>query len=279
MEANANGDVGLRFGKDNDETGEKAFDPKVGLYGKASANKSYTQTYDHRPGHEGEYSLTIGYEGSIGGGVNAVFAGVGGTGKYNGTITYNFKPGPDGKPALSSVTINQVTSGNVTVSVSNGPANKKDQKDNKTGTASGEASGSQAHVTKTTIQVTDANRAVVEGWAAANLYGSANGGDVFVPGNLLDPSVPTPGDPMGQVMYEGATSSHTVYDVKNGKFALGGEVALGLKLGAGFSFSNEDQNVVSSTYLESPTGPGAPRLRRNNDVCDGQSAGNTGGGA
>ena len=264
-EALANGDAGLRLGKDNKETGEKSLNLNAGVYAKASGSKSFTRTEDHRPGHEGEYSLTYGYEGTIGGGVNAVFVGVGGNGNYNGTITYNFKPGPDGNPALTSVTFNQVTSGDLTWSGTNGPVNKID---NKKGTVSGEGSGKHAHVTKTTIEVTDANRAVVESWAAHNREASLYGGDLLVPGNILDPSTPTPGDPMGQAMYEGATSSHTVYDVKNGKFALGGEVALGLKLGAGFSFSNEDQNVVSSTYLASPSSPGAPRQRQDNLVCE-----------
>ena len=51
-------------------------------------------------------------------------------------------------------------------------------------------------------------------------------------------------------------------------FSLGGEVALGLKLGGGFSITNEDQKVASSTYLASPSAPGAPRQRDNNLVCD-----------
>ena len=276
-EALANGDAGLRLGKDNKETGEKSLNLNAGVYAKASGSKSFTRTEDHRPGHEGEYSLTYGYEGTIGGGVNAVFVGVGGNGNYNGTITYNFKPGPDGQPRLSSVTFNQVTAGELEWNLGSIPGSKVGA-GNVTG--GGEGTDKHTHVTKTTIEVTDANRTVVEGWAAANMTAAGTGAEMLLlPSNILDPSVPAPGDPMGQVLYEGATSSHTVYHVDSNTFSLGGEVALGLKLGAGFSFSNEDQNVVSSTYLESPTGPGAPRLRRNNDVCDGQSAGNTGGGA
>ena len=276
-EGHANGDVGLRFGHDNEDLGEEAFNPNAGVFAKATASTTYTRTEDHRSGHEGEYSLTYGYEGSIGGGLNAVFAGVGGNGKYNGTITYSFKPGPDGQPRLSSVTFNQVTAGELEWNLGSIPGSKVGA-GNVTG--GGEGTDKHTHVTKTTIEVTDANRSVVEGWAAANMTAAGTGAEMLLlPSNILDPSVPAPGDPMGQVLYEGATSSHTVYHVDSNTFSLGGEVALGLKLGAGFSFSNEDQNVVSSTYLESPTGPGAPRLRRNNDVCDGQSTGNTGGGA
>ncbi|QPL05011.1 hypothetical protein [Actinomyces respiraculi] len=277
----ANGDAGLRFGKDNEETKEKSVNPNVGLYAKASYDKSLTVTRDHRPDHEGEYSLTTTYEGTIGGGANAVFVGVGGTGSYTGTITYNFKPGPNGLPQLSSVTFNQITSGDLTWTGSNKPLNKVGDKE---GTASGEGTLKQSHVTKTTLEVTDANRAVVTQWAAQNLENSAEdyqrglisppGMDIpasnvaLIPANILDPSAPAPDDPMGQALYEGATSSHTVYDVDSSKFSLSGSVALGVKLGLGYSSSQEDQSVVSSTYLASPSAPGAPRQREANPVCN-----------
>lgn len=276
-----NADAGLRSGKDNKETKEKSVNPNVGLYAKASYDKSLTVTKDHRPDHEGEYSLTTTYEGTIGGGANAVFVGVGGTGSYTGTITYSFKPGPNGLPQLSSVTFNQTTSGDLTWTGSNKPLNKLG---NKEGTASREGTLKQSHITKTTLEVTDANRAVVTQWAAQNLESSVEdyqrglisppGMDVpalgvaRIPANILDPSAPAPDDPMGQALYEGATSSHTVYDVDSSKFSLSASVNLGARLGLGYSSSQEDQNVANSTYLASPSAPGEPRQRKDNLACN-----------
>ena len=225
-----NGDAGLRVGKDNEETGEKSTNLNAGLYAKASHGESATLTFDHRPGHEGEYSLTTTYEGTIGGGINAVFVGLGGAGSYTGAITYNFRSGPDGLPQLSSVTFNQTTTGDLTWTGTSGPIG---QSDDTKGKFSGEATSAQSHVTRTTLEVTDANRAVVEQWAAQNLENSAEdhhrrsisppGTDLphpnvaLIPANILDPSAPVPDDPMAQAMYEGATSSHTVYDVLPGR--------------------------------------------------------------
>ena len=276
-----NGDAGLRVGKDNEDTGEKSTNLNAGLYAKASHGEAATLTFDHRPGHEGEYSLTTTYEGTIGGGINAVFVGLGGAGSYTGAITYNFRSGPDGLPQLSSVTFNQTTTGDLTWTGTSGPIG---QSDDTKGKFSGEATSAQSHVTRTTLEVTDANRAVVEQWAAQNLENSAEdhhrrsisppGTDLphpnvaLIPANILDPSAPVPDDPMAQAMYEGATSSHTVYDVDSDNATVGGEVALAFKLGLGVSSSGEDQNVVSSTYLASPSSPGAPRQRQDNLVCE-----------
>ena len=207
------------------------------------------------------------YSGSIGAGGDAVFAGLGGSGSYEGAVTYNYKPGPDGTPVLSSVTFNQVTSGEVTWNVGNGPANSVGG-----GNGSAEYNGTlvnKSYVTETTIEVTDANRAVVEAWRAnSTKLGPVDKPLFLLPSNVLDPSAPPAnGDPMAQLLYEEASSTRTTYNVSGDDFSLGGEAALGLKLGGGFSLANEDQTVESSTFLASPSSPGAPRQRANNLVC------------
>ena len=269
LEANGNADGGLRLGNGdgNADTGEQDFDPNIGGYVEANLSGTYTQTTDQRPGHEGEYSDTMTYSGSIGAGGNAVFAGLGGSGSYEGAVTYSYKPGPDGTPVLSSVTFNQVTSGEVTWNVGNGPANSVGG-----GNGSAEYNGTlvnKSYVTETTIEVTDANRAVVEAWRAnSTKLGPVDKPLFLLPSNVLDPSAPPAnGDPMAQLLYEEASSTRTTYNVSGDDFSLGGEAALGLKLGGGFSLANEDQTVESSTFLASPSSPGAPRQRANNLVC------------
>ncbi|QPL05014.1 MULTISPECIES: hypothetical protein [Actinomyces] len=266
MEDKGNFDVGLRVGKDNAETGEKSVNLKAGLYAQASLSDVYTHTEDLRPDHKGEFSETVTYSGSIGGGVNAVFAGVGGNGSYKGATTYNYKPGPDGKPVLSSITFSQVTSGDLTWKGGNGPVNSAG---GVTGNIEGGTSDRRSHVTETTIEVTDANRAVIAQWQRDSLVTDPTTGAtrmLLLP-NVLDPSVPYPNNPMAQLLYEKASNTHTTYNVSGDNFSLRGEVALGLKIGGGFSITNEDQNVADSTYLKSPSSPGAPRQRVDNLVC------------
>ena len=268
VEGKANFDAGLRVGKDDPKTGDQSVNLNAGLYAQASLSGAYTHTKDLRPGHENEFSETVTYSGSIGGGVNAVFAGVGGNGSYEGATTYNYKPGPGGKPVLSSITFSQVTSGDVTWKGGNGPVNTAGD-----ATGNAELSGTsdkQSHVTETTIEVTDANRAVIEQWQRDSLITDPETGatTMLLPPNVLNPSEPYPNDPMAQLLYEEASNTHTTYNVSGDGFSLGGEVALGLKLGGGFSITNEDQKVASSTYLASPSAPGAPRQRENNLVCD-----------
>lgn len=57
---------------------------------------------------------------------------------------------------------------------------------------------------------------------------------------------------MAQLMCQEATSTDTTDNVTGDGFSLGGEVALGLKLGGGFTMANSDQSVAESTYLGPP---------------------------
>ena len=123
VEGKANFDAGLRVGKDNKETDESSVNLNAGIFVPANLSGAYTRAEDKRPGHENEFSETVTYSGSIGAGVNAVFAGVSGNGSYEGATTYNYKPGPDGKPQLSSITFSQVTAGDLTWKGGNGPVN------------------------------------------------------------------------------------------------------------------------------------------------------------
>lgn len=266
QEVALSGEAGVRARRKNGAASKGDVDPNLGVDVGASANRTWVRTDDLRPEHVAEYSLTMAYSGKISGGANVVFAGVGGEGSYEGELTFAYTTGDDGEPVLVGVTFNQVTYGDLTWSVSNGPVNKLGGA-NVTGTA--EDADRQPHVTQTSLEVTDANRAVVEQWISDSVFINPAGGAAVVlpPPNVLNPAAPYPSDPMAQLLYEEATSTDTTYNVTGDDFSLGGEVALGVKLGGGISEANSDQSVAESTYLGSPSKPGAPRLRESNLVC------------
>lgn len=70
-------------------------------------------------------------------------------------------------------------------------------------------------------------------------------------------------DPMAQLMCQEATSTDTTDNVTGDGFSLGGEVALGLKLGGGFTMANSEQRPVRGRVDL----PGAAPLLRGRRDC------------
>ncbi|SDN10433.1 hypothetical protein [Actinomyces ruminicola] len=238
--------------------GDKQTGLDIGTYGKASVGTQYSRQNDNRPGHEGEFTETIAYSGSLEGGMSG-FDGVGGVGGYEGAVSISYKPGPDGKPMTANVTFTQTLSGGAV-------------RTNKAGSAvSASASGSnkQQEVTATTIAVDDSNREIVDAWLSQALYvDPQTGSAVFlIPPNVFDPSSPEPDDAFQQLLYEEGSTTITTYDVDSEGFNVGAEVALGVKVGGGFGMSREDAVPVSSQYFASPSVPGAQRQLKENELC------------
>lgn len=236
-------------------------DPKglnIGAYGKAKVGGEYSRQSDKRKGHEGEYTETIKYSGSIGGGANA-FVGISGTGSYEGAMSTSYAAGPDGEPVLKSVTFTQTTSGDVqrTEQMSD-PVSVKTSSGNK-----------QQEVTSTTIEVDDSNRDVVEAWLSQAFYTDPQTGAtaLMIPPNVFAPSSPVPDDDFQQLLYAEGSTTITAYDVDSEGFDVGGEVALGLKIGGGFSMNSENSALASSQYYASPSVPGAQRQLKRNEIC------------
>lgn len=236
-------------------------DPKglnVGAYGKAKVEGEYSRQTDRRPGHEGEYTETIKYSGSIGGGANA-FEGISGTGSYEGAMSTSYETGPDGAPILTSVTFTQTTSGEVQrTNQMSDPVSAKTSSGNK-----------QQEVTTTTIKVDDSNRGVVESWLSQAFYTDPQTGatTLMLPPNVFAPSLPVPDDDFQQLLYDEGSTTITTYDVDSDGFSVGAEVALGLKIGGGFGVDSEDSALASSQYYASASVPGAQRQLKNNEIC------------
>lgn len=91
---------------------------------------------------------------------------------------------------------------------------------------------------------------------------------LMVPANVMNPSEPVPGDAMQQLLYEEATNTHSEYENSSDGFSIGGEVALGLKVGAGFSTTDNESNVLNSTYLGAPDDATGIRPHLDNVLCE-----------
>ena len=256
----AKAEGGARAGKDGD--GKKSVNLNTGLYAKAEAGQTYTRQDDNRKGHEGEHTDTVTYSGSIGGGANAAFWGLSGTGSYEGGMSTTY----DKNGKLTEITFTQKTSGDVTWNTTNGPV-----KGNGDSTGSGSASSTdkQTHVTTTKLKVTDQNRAIVNEWLSQAYVTDPHSGTttLTIPPNVLTPDSPVPDDPMQQLLYEQAVSTDSIYNVDGNDISIGGEVAAGLKLGAQMNIGNEDSKIAQQTYLGSTPSSGAGRPRKVVDWC------------
>lgn len=72
---------------------------------------------------------------------------------------------------------------------------------------------------------------------------------------------------MQQLLYEQAISTDSVYDVDGNEFSIGGEIALGLKIGGEVSVGDEKSKINQQTYLGSPASSGGNRARKVVDWC------------
>lgn len=253
-------DAGLRAGTDGG--GKKSVNLNAGIYAKAQADKNYNTQKDNRKGHEGEHTDTVKYSGSISGGPNAVFWGVSGTGTYEGGVSTTY----DKNGKITEITFTQQTSGDVTWNTTNGPV--KGNGDT-TGSGSASTTNKNTHVTTTKLKVTDDNRAIVNEWLSHAYVTDPRSGEttLTIPPNVLNPDSPVPGDSMQQLLYEQAISTESVYDVDGNEISVGGEIALGLKVGGEVSAGDEKSKINQQTYLGSPASSGGNRARKVVDWC------------
>ena len=123
---------------------------------------------------------------------------------------------------------------------------------------------SQRTVVTTELDVTDANRGVVESWLAQSGLGSD--GPVLMPSNAFEPSKPVADDPFANLLYQEGRNSVQVYDQVDDGFSFGAEFAVGLKIGASFSSSSTTSTINSAIFLGAPGADGT-RGYVNDAVC------------
>ena len=256
----AKADAGLRAGTDGN--GKKSVNLNTGVYVRAQAGSNYTRQNDNRKGHEGEHTETVAYSGSIGGGANAVFWGVSGTGSYEGGFSTTY----DKSGKLTEISFTQETPGDVTWNMTNGPVKGNG---NTTGSADASSTDKKTHVTTTTLTVTDENRAIVNEWLSKAYVTDPKSGDttLVLPPNVLSPDSPVPSDPMQQLLYEQAVTTDATYNTDEDAVSIGGEIALGLKLGGEINAGSEESKIEKQTYLGAPPSSGANRPRKVLEWC------------
>jgi hypothetical protein len=260
ISAKVKADAGLRAGTDGD--GKKSVNLNTGIYAKAQADKNYTSQKDNRKGHEGEHTDTVKYSGSISGGANAVFWGLSGTGSYEGGMSTTY----DKNGKITEIAFTQQTSGDLTWNTTNGPVKGNGDK---TGSGSASTTNKNTHITTTKLKVTDDNRAIVNEWLSHAYVTDPRSGEttLTIPPNVLNPDSPVPGDSMQQLLYEQAISTESLYDVDGNEISIGGEIALGLKIGGEVSAGDEKSKINQQTYLGSPASSGGNRARKVVDWC------------
>jgi len=252
--------AGARFGEDTDT--DRSFNPNIGVHADVSGEDSHTRQTDHREGHEGEYTDTTTYSGSIGGGGDVTFKGYSRTGTYEGAMSTTH----DKDDNITSISFTQKTSSEEKTTGTNGPANGGG---GVTGSGNASDADKQTNITTTTLPVTDANRATVEQWLtqAYDVDQDTGEGTLILPPNVLHPDSPVPDDPMQQLLYDEATSSTSTYDVSGDGLSISGDVAAGLKIGAGVTMSMEDATLVQQTYLGDHPTEGEARPSKEADLC------------
>lgn len=120
-------------------------------------------------------------------------------------------------------------------------------------------------VTSTTLQVNDSNRHVVEQWMSGqvggdNYLGLAPLGTIF-----WDPTSPST-DPMQNLLFNEAQVSQVTMQTTESSWSTGGEWKVwGLKLGAKYTYTDENGIVVAAEYAGAPEAGRRPWLHM--EVC------------
>lgn len=115
------------------------------------------------------------------------------------------------------------------------------------------AAGNQNHdtVTTTTLKVTDANRATVEQWMGdpgANYMGVKPLGTIF-----WDPTKQST-DPMLNTLFNEAQVTQVTMENYENSTSFGGELKWGVKIGAKYTYTDSEGNVVDAQYAGPPSG-------------------------
>lgn len=244
LDASVEGQLGLRDtipGQDGAQGLE--LDPNIGAYAEGQLAEDVVVTRNSRTGEESRtYSFTMG--GEAGG--NAVLLDAGAAGEVKGA----YKVTRDAEGVVTSVEFMRESQGGLSLEMG--------------GQTPGENSGSvgltgdenQRTVLTTTIDVTDDNRDVVEGWLDASHTAALGGGGVLIAPNLFDPSRPAPGDPFAQLLYEEALHSRQVYDNVADGWSFGVEFALGLKVGASLGSEESTATIAEAGFMGAPAQDG-----------------------
>ncbi|WP_420746261.1 hypothetical protein [Ornithinimicrobium sp. Y1847] len=241
-------DLGIGFGKkDGDKGGDSGGDnptdtPDVGFNGALTGGHQYSTTTNE----DGSTVYTTSWSGEIKGGGKVPDA-ADASGSWKGTTSIVIKRDANGQ--LVEVQFKTASKAGSNLKV---------------GGKELAAAGNQNHdtVTTSTLKVTNANRATVENWMgdpSDNYMG-------FKPLQtmLWDPTKPGT-DPVINMLYNEAQISQVTMNNLEDSYSVGGEVKWGLKLGAKYTYTDSEGNIVDAQYAGAPENGRRPW--HNMDVC------------
>lgn len=197
---------------------------------------------------DGTTQYTTSWSGEISGEANASdLAGTSGT--WSGSTSVQITRDADGQ--IVNITFSTVTESGSSLSVGGDELS---------------VSGAEGVdvVTTSSLPVTDANRAIVESWmgdqaAGENYMGLAPLGTIF-----WDPTRQS-SDPMVNLLYQEAQITQVSMENWEDSTTFGGEVKWGIKLGASYTYTDSEGNVIDAQYAGAPAG--GQRPWQNMEVC------------
>ncbi|KAE8762968.1 hypothetical protein [Georgenia thermotolerans] len=240
IEISGNGKIGLRDtipGKDGAEPQD--IDPNLGVYVDGKLADEYVVTENHKTG---ETSRTYSFTASGEAGGNLVVGNASAWGEQKGA--YKITENKDGE--VISIEFMAERAGGSKAGLGVQPVTDQG------GSAGMTDAANTRTVVTTTIEVTDANRHIVEDWVTAADSNASFGLPVPVPANSQRPDSPVADDAFANLLYQEGRTSERVYDNVEEGWSFGAEFALGIKLGASFGSEEKTATIQDASFLGAP---------------------------
>ncbi|MBO0899742.1 hypothetical protein J1G42_07170 [Cellulomonas sp. zg-ZUI222] len=242
LEAALKASAGTRIpGTSKDDKGnDKLIDPKLGVNGSVTAGGSVIVMNDKQSGSK-SYTYELSGKGTLGGSMIVGHA----TGE--GSITGAFTTTYDKDGNLSQIAFKSAYEVGGTGSLGN----------NTFKAASGSLAEGETRsvVTTTKLDVTDANRALVQGWIDDHAAGTT----LTLPFSAMMPEKPSD-DPFMQLMYEQARLSRVTYHNVKDSWEFGAAVKKGWEFGFNISAEEATATKTEAQFLGAPGRDGARQL-------------------
>lgn len=242
-------DLGIALGGDDEggsggqaQPGQDA--DQAGLSGALNGSHQYSTTVNA----DGTTVYTTSWAGEIKGEGNAMGAG-GAAGTWSGSTSIQVTRDPDGQ--ITQITFETVTEGGSSLTIGG----------NEVGST---GALNQDTVTTHSLDVTGQNRDIVEQWLGSQAAGENYMGLAPFSTMLWDGTQQS-SDPMQNLLFQEAQITQVSMDKWESSSTIGGEIKWGVKLGASYTYTDSEGNVVDAQYAGAPTG--GQRPWHNMEVC------------
>lgn len=241
-------DLGIALGDDGNgghgQTQPGQDVDQAGLNGALDGSHQYSTTVNA----DGTTVYTTTWTGEITGEGNAMGA-AGAAGTWSGSTSIQITRDADGQ--ITHITFETVTEGGSSLTIGGDEIG-----------ATGALN--QDTVTTHSLAVTGQNRDTVEQWLGSQAAGDSYMGLAPFSSMLWD-GTQQASDPMQNLLYQEAQITQLSMDKWEESSTIGGEIKWGVKLGASYTYTDAERNVVDAQYAGAPTG--GQRPWHNMEVC------------